>query len=257
MAKIISIANQKGGVGKTTTATAFAAGLYLHGKNVLVVDADPQCDTSDTYRADLYSGKTMEHVFTGTSVKEAIRITSYGDILPGDSDLADADMRFTMQGREYILKEALNPIEDIYDYIIIDLPPSLGIITINAFTASNAVIVPAFADRFSLKGLAKLSETILRVVKYSNNSLVVDGILLTKYDKRTVLNRHQKLVMEEMAKTLNTKVFATTIRSSISLPESQTQRDIIYSYAPGSTTARDYRNFVDEYLSTEDMDNAK
>lgn len=249
MSKIISIANQKGGVGKTTTATAIASGLNLLGYKTLLVDTDPQGNATDTYQATQENTSTIYDVFTGAATAaESIQATAQGDIIAGDLNMSAADMQFAMQGREYILKKALHPIQKKYDYIIIDTPPALGVITINAFTAAHALIVPMFADRYSLKGISQLSDTINTVKEYSNPALVVDGILLTRYNDRTVLGRDIKEIIGEMAKILKTKVFSTTIRQSVSLQESQTQQESIFTYAPNSTTGVDYKTFISEYL---------
>lgn len=251
MAKIIAVANQKGGVGKTTTATALAAGLNLEGYEVLFIDADPQCSGSDTFRAELFNVPTIKTIFDGLPAKDVIQRTSFGDIIPGDLDLADADMRYTMQGREYLLKWGLEPVLNQYDFIIIDTPPSLGILMINAFVAANSIIIPTTVDRLALRGIPQLSSTINVTKKISNPDLVVDGLLLTKYDKRTLLSRGLNNLISEMATVLNTRVFNTKIRNSISLPESQTKQESIFSYAPYSTTGMDYRSFMNEFLEME------
>lgn len=168
--KIVAITNQKGGVGKTTTATALASGLNRKGFNTLLVDTDPQSNASDTYRAT--DKPTIYEVFENkVSAVEVIQSTDQGDIIAGDLRMSAADMTFTKQGREYILKKALKPIESRYDYIIIDTPPALGIITINALTAAHSLIIPMLADRYSLQGIAQLSDTIETVKEYSNPDL--------------------------------------------------------------------------------------
>lgn len=246
--KIIAICNQKGGVGKTTTATALATGLKLRGHRTLLVDTDPQANASDTYGADTDNKPTIYSVFTGESrPADAVQTTEQGDILPGALEMSAADMTFTKQGREFILKKALKAFSTQYNYIIIDTPPALGIITINALTAAHALIIPMLADRYSLQGIAQLSDTINTVREYSNPNLAIDGILLTRYNARTVLNRDVKDSIEELAMNWGTKVYATTIRQSIAISESQTQQQSIFRYAPTSTTGQDYAAFVDEY----------
>lgn len=248
MTKIIVIANQKGGIGKTTTALALSNYLHRAGLRTLLVDADPQANASDTYQADLLTHKNMYDLFTGTPATACIQSTKQGDIIAGSLDMAMADAQFTQQGREYILKNALQPVADRYDYIVIDTPPALGIITVNAFTAARSVIIPMVADRYSMQGIAKLSLTIDTTRQYSNPNLLVDGILLTKYNPRIVLNRQVKEMIEEIAKTLHTKVFSTCIRGSIAIGESQICQQSIFSYDNQSTVASDYTDFAKEYL---------
>lgn len=248
MQKIITIANQKGGVAKTTTATAIANGLHRRGYKTLLVDTDPQGNASDTYGAT-EDKPTIYSVFTGeTDTAAAIQTTDQGDIIPGDLRMSAADMQFTRQGREYILRKALQPVQARYDFIVIDTPPALGIITINALTAAGGVIIPMLADRYSLQGINQLSDTIATVREYSNPALKVDGILLTRYNNRTVLSRDIRETIEELASAWHTVVFRTTIRQSISLQESQTQQQSIYEYAPHSTTGEDYTAFLEELI---------
>lgn len=253
MAKIITIANQKGGVGKTTTATALAYGLKEKGYKTLIVDTDPQSNASDTYGANLEDGTpSIYTVFLGeNSSQETIQKTSQGEIIPGDLRMSAADMQFTQQGREYMLKKALEPIRQDYDYIVIDSPPALGIITINALTAADSLIVPMVADRYSLQGLGQLSSSIDTVKEYSNPDLKIEGILLTRFNPRTILGQDIQGTIEELAEIWNTKVFDTTIRQSVAMPESQTMQQSIFQYAPDSTTASDYKDFLKEYLKGE------
>lgn len=249
MGKKIVIANQKGGVGKTTTATALASGLNMKGYKTLLVDTDPQGNASDTYGAQMENTPTIYDVFTGSAeLVDTIQTTSQGDVVPGDIRMSGADMQFTQQGREYRLRKALSPVAVNYEFIIIDTPPALGIITINALTTADSLIIPMIADRYSLQGIRQLSETIETVREYSNPDLMVNGILLTRYNSRTVLNRDIRDVIEQMAESWHTKVYETTIRQSISLQESQTQQESIFSYAPTSITGQDYQSFVDEFL---------
>lgn len=250
MSKIIAIANQKGGVAKTTTAISLAGGLIQRGFSVLLIDTDPQANATDTYGTSVEDKPTVYSIFTGEStVGQAIQHTAtLGDIIPGDLRMSAADMQFTQQGREYILKECLRTILPLYDYIIIDTPPTLGIVTINALTAANSLIIPMLADRYSLQGIRQLAGTIETIRKYSNPQLIIEGILLTRYNPRTILNRDVREIIEELVNNWNTKVFRTTIRQSVSLQESQTQQESIFTYAPESTTGKDYAAFVNEFI---------
>ncbi|MDL2233799.1 AAA family ATPase [Ruminococcaceae bacterium OttesenSCG-928-L11] len=250
MAKIIAVTNQKGGVGKTTTATSLAAGLVQKGYTSLLVDTDPQGNATDTYGVDAENGPTIFDVFVGeAAVTEAIqRQEGFGDIVSGDLRMSAADMQFTQQGREYILREALTPVLPAYDFVIVDTPPTLGIVTINALTAANSIIIPMLADRYSLQGIKQLAGTVNTVRKYSNPNLKIDGILLTRYNGRTILNRDVREAIETMVENWETKVFQTAIRQSVSLQESQTQQESIFDYAPDSTTGKDYMDFIQEYI---------
>lgn len=252
MARIIAIANQKGGVGKTTTSNALVSGLKERGYKTLLVDTDPQSNATDTLHTGGQEDNTIYTVFTGESDPvDAVITTEQGDILPGDLRMSAADMQFVQQGREYILKKALTPLREKYDYIIIDSPPALGIITVNALTAADSILVPIIADRYSLQGLTQLSGTIATVREYSNPQLEIAGILLTRFNERTILARDIQDIIKEVADSWDTKVFKSTIRQSVALPESQTQQESIFTYAPESTTAEDYNSFIDEFLEGE------
>lgn len=246
MAIVMSVANQKGGVGKTTTVTSLAAGMTLRGLKVLVIDADPQSSTSDTFRMQMDGVTTLYDIFNGTPITEAIQQTSQGDIVPGDMLLSDADETFKSIGREYILKDAISPILNDYDYIIIDTPPHIGLLIYNAFTASDSIIIPMCTDRYSAKGMTKLIECINKVKLRPNPDLIIEGILLTKYDGRTVLSRYMSDAINEIATSLNTKLFDTKIRNGIAIPESQTSQKTIFEYAPYCAPARDYTELIKE-----------
>lgn len=248
MAQIISINNQKGGVAKTTTAQSFAQGLSLEGYKVLLVDLDPQANLSFSTGSNIDNG-TMYEVMKG-ELKAADIISSIGglDILPSSLLLSGADLEFTTTGREYLLKDSLDPLVDIYDYIIIDTPPALGILTINSLTFSDKIIIPIGSDIYSLQGLAQLYETIQKVRKYVNPKLEIEGILLTKYDPRTILSGELKDKAQDIAEKLNTKLFKTTIRESVAIREAQAQQANIFEYAPKNNAVKDYKSFVDEFL---------
>ncbi|WMJ78580.1 MULTISPECIES: ParA family protein [unclassified Sedimentibacter] len=247
MAKVISVTNQKGGVGKTTTTGAVAAGFKLKGYQVLCVDLDPQSNLSFSSGAETEDCATIYEILKGeTKTSFAIQKTPSFDIIPSNILLSGIELEFTQTGREYLLREALNSVKDKYDYIFIDTPPALSILTVNAFTASDNIIIPMLADIFSLQGIAQLSETIDRVRRYCNPSLKVEGIILTKFNKRTILSREIKGTAELIAEKLNTGILNTTIRSSVVVMEAQTNQQDIYSYAPKNAAARDYMGLVEE-----------
>ena len=249
MAKVISISNQKGGVGKTTTAGAVAAGFKIKGYKVLCVDLDPQSNLSFSSGAETEDCPTIYEVLKGDAkALFSIQKMASFDIISSNILLSGLELEFTHTGREYLLKEALSTINDKYDFIFIDTPPALSILTVNAFTASDYIIIPMLADIFSLKGIAQLSDTIERVRKYCNPDLKVEGIVLTKFNKRTILSREIKGTAELVAQQLGTGLFNTTIRSSVAIMEAQTNQQEIFSYAPGNSAVQDYKNFVKELI---------
>ena len=249
MAKVISISNQKGGVGKTTTVGAIAAGFKIKGYKVLCVDLDPQSNLSFSSGAETEGCPTIYEVLKG-EVKTSFSIQKMPsfDIISSNILLSGLELEFTQTGREFLLQEALASVKDKYDFIIIDTPPALSILTVNAFTASDYIIIPMLADIFSLQGIAQLSETIERVKKYCNSNLKVEGIVLTKFNKRTILSREIKGTAELIAEELGTNLFNTTIRSSVAIKEAQTNQQEIFSYAPKNTAVQDYKDFVNELI---------
>ncbi len=249
MAKIISISNQKGGVGKTTTTGAVAAGFKLKGYKVLCLDLDPQSNLSFSSGAETEDCPTIYEILKGEAkTLFSIQKMPSFDIIASNILLSGIELEFTQTGREFLLKEALSSVRDKYDYIFIDTPPALSILTVNAFTASDYVIIPMLTDIFSLQGIAQLSETIDRVRKYCNPSLKVEGIVLTKYNKRTVLSREIKGTAELIAEKLNTSIFDSTIRSSVAIMEAQTNQQDIYDYSHKNAAAQDYMDLVEELI---------
>lgn len=241
--KIITVVNQKGGVGKSTTAAALAGGLVFHGFRVLSVDLDAQGNLSHTMRA--VPGKGILPVLTQEiSAAEAIQHTAFGDLLPASRNLAGADGIITETGKEYRLKEALAGMD--YDYIIIDSPPALGIVTVNALTAAHGAIIPAQADIYSLQGVEQLAGTIEAVKKYCNPGLVIEGILLTRYSPRSVLSREVRELMEQLAQRMGTRLYKTAIREAIAVKEAQISRKSLFEYAPSANVTEDYRTFLKE-----------
>ena len=170
------------------------------------------------------------------------------DVLPGSLSLALADMEFSQTGREYLLRESLTEIQERYDYIVIDTPPSLGILTMNALTASNYVIVPVQADVYSLQGIGQLSQTMQTVKRYCNPGLTIAGILITRYNSRAVLSKDMAAMLDDTAKALNTMLFKTKIRECIAIKEAQAQQMDIFTYAPKSNAAKDYDNMIEELM---------
>lgn len=248
--KKLVIANQKGGVGKSTTADALADVLTrMFRKKVLMVDADPQCNTSDTYQAVIDNTATLyDLLLKKEQIQDVIQHTEVGDIIAGDPLLNQADIQLTKTGKEFTLKKALLPVQNEYDYIIIDTAPSLGILLINALTCADSVIVPITADRYSLQGLSQLNDTIQAVKEYTNPELEIMGLLRTQYDPRTTLSRDVSASLPEIADMLQTRVFQTVIRKCIAAQQAQAKRVPLLQYAPKCTTATDYIRLAEEIL---------
>ena len=247
----IAIINQKGGVGKSTTAHAIGAGLSLRGRKVLYIDLDAQGNLSYTLGADAtgLTGLSALEVLEGqATASKAIQRTAQGDIIAASPALSGADTILTSVGKEYRLREALEGLQGQYDYIVIDTPPALGILTVNALTACHGCIIPAQADIFSLHGISQLHSTIQTVRKYCNPSLKVLGILLTRYSARTVISREVGEMVEQTAAQLHTKLYRSRIREGTALKEAQALRMDIYAYAPRSNAASDYSALVDEIM---------
>lgn len=243
--KVITISNQKGGVAKTTTAAALWAGLNMRGYKTLAIDLDPQRNLSDGVGAD--ESKTAFGVLTGElTATEAIQSVGGYDIIAGTTMLAAADNVLTETGKECRLKEAIEPLKEKYHYCIIDTPPALGVLTVNALTAADSVIVPVQADLYSINGLTKLYMTVEAVRKYFNPGLTIEGVLLTRYKPRASMSKEVMSILKNSADTLNTKVFNTTIRESIKTAEAQAQQQSIIQAFPKSTAAEDYNELIDE-----------
>lgn len=246
--KTITIINQKGGVGKSTTAHAIGAGLSIKGYKVLFIDLDAQGNLSYTLNADTRGYNALGVLERPQTIKEEIQQIGNIDILASSPNLAGADNIINQTGKEYRLKEALELVKDIYDYCVIDTPPALGIVTINALTASTGAIIPAQADIYSLQGISQLNQTIEAVKKYCNPSLYIMGIVLTRYSKRIIIRREVAEMLEETAKNLNTKLYNTKIRESIALVEAQAMKEDIYTYAPKSNATEDYMALTEEII---------
>lgn len=249
----VAVTIQKGGDGKTTTAQALGVGLRLKGYRVLFVDLDPQGNLSRTLEADT-SGETPDTLALLRGEATGIQHTGGGDIIAASPALVGADREKALSsiGREYRLRKALEPLSGEYDYCIVDTPPALGILTVNALTAASIVVIPAQADDYSLDAVERLSETIEAVRSYCNPALEVGGILLTRYNGRNNVTRYLEELIEEAAERLGARVYQTRIRECAYLKEAKTMRQDIYSYSPRSNAAKDYRAFVDEFIGGKD-----
>lgn len=246
--QIICIANQKGGVGKTTTAHILLTGLTHAGYKTLGVDIDPQTNLTYTAGIEPEARKTVYDLFKGKPIAEAIQTTAAGfDMISGSIDLAGADMEFTQIGKEYILRDLLEPVKENYDFCIIDTPPTLGILTVNALTAAQKVIIPMLADVYSLQGLSQLQTMIQTVQHYCNPSLTIDGLLLTKYSPRAVINQQLKENLEELAKQLNTKLYSSVIREAVAIKEIQLAAGDLFRDNPKANITKDYKAFISEF----------
>ena len=241
MAKVITVINQKGGVGKTTTAHAIGAWLQrTKGKKVLFIDLDQQGNLTYATGASNSNYNSLKLLINGSLDAKKIQHTSSGfSVIPSDPMLANIDMILTDTGKEYRLKEALKDLKD-YDYVVIDNPPSMNVIMINALTASDFAIIPAQADIFSLQGITQLGKSLDAVKSYTNKDLNVLGIVLTRHNGRTILSRDILEVIEDTAKQLKTKVYSQTIREAVAVKEAQATRKDIFSYDAKSNASQDY-----------------
>lgn len=247
--RTIAVINQKGGVGKSTTAQAIGAGFIREGASVLFVDLDPQCNLSYLMGADitgLTGGNALDVLQGNATIADAIQKTSQGDIVAAAPSLAGADVVLTATGKEYRLREALESLAGQYDYCLIDTPPALGVLTVNALTACNGCVIPAQADFLSLQGIGQLHKTIGTVKKYCNPNLKVFGIVLTRYNARAVISREVTSMMEGTAAALQTQVYQTRIRECTAIKEAQAMRQTIYDYAPKSNASLDYSALLQE-----------
>ena len=247
MSQIITVTNQKGGVGKTTVAAALVCGLHRRGARVLGVDIDPQGNLGFTLGLDIGSGHTVYDVLKGAcSIESAIVTTEYGDVLPSDIMLSIADVEFTAPQREFMLAHQLSFLGDRYDFIIIDTPPALNILTVNAYVATDGLIIPMAPEVLSLLGVSQIKETIDSVREYYNSRLRVMGILLTRFNPRLNLNREMLELSQQMAEQLDTRVFQTKIRNSVSVAAAPAHGISIVDYSPHSKPSQDYECLCDE-----------
>lgn len=251
----IAVINQKGGVGKSTTALALGAGLILKGYKVLFVDLDAQGNLSYTLNASTQEDNALNVLKGPQAAKENVQHTEQGDVIASSPSLAGADTFITQTGKEYRLREGLETIAGRYQYCIIDTPPALGILTINALTACTGAIIPAQADIYSLQGISQLRGTIETVRKYCNPALAILGIVLTRFNGRSIIRREVAEMLEQTAGQLHTKLYRSRIRECTALVEAQATRQSIFKYAPKSNAAADYKALTEEIIGEERANN--
>lgn len=256
MARIIAIANQKGGVGKTTTAVNLAAAMAVLEKKILLIDADPQANATSGVGIDIKSQKKgtyqlLEHT---ASANETIIATSTPnlDLIPSHIDLVAIEIELVdKKDREYMLRKALKTVDEKYDYIVIDCAPSLGLITLNALAAADSLIIPIQCEYFALEGLGKLLNTIKSVQKIHNKNLDIEGLLLTMFDSRLRLSNQ---VVEEVQKHFGKMVFKTIIQRNIRLSEAPSFGESIIDYDATSKGAKNYLSLANEIMKKKIID---
>ena len=245
MGIVVSLLNHKGGVGKTTSAINIGAGLVEHGKKVLLLDLDPQANLTislgiSRQPSSIYEALRGESELVPYTHKQGL------DVITSTLDLSGAEMELINEaGREFILRELLSHVVDDYDYVVIDCPPSLGLLTLNALTSSQFVVIPLQTEFLAVQGLAKIKQVIDKVRFRLNKDLRIAGVAATMYDSRRVLNRD---VVETIHKYFGEKVFKTYVRENIALAEAPAQRKDIFEYNPKSPGAEDYLNLSKELI---------
>ena len=245
MGKIIAVANQKGGVGKTTTCVNLTCALKKRGRRVLLVDCDPQGNSTSGMGVDkTATPNCYDMLMNGAAAADCIRSTKYGDVLPANMNLSGCSVELvSSEQREYIMKTALAAVQDDYDFILIDCPPSLELLTINALVAADSVLIPVQCEYYALEGIADLMRSIKMCNKRLNPELTVQGIVMTMYDGRTNLSLQ---VAEEVKRHFPGQVYATVIPRNVRLSEAPSHGMPVLDYDPYSRGAEAYRMLAEE-----------
>ena len=248
MAKIVAVVNQKGGVGKTTTCVSLTAALQEKGKSVLLCDFDPQANSTSGMGVDkTLSGGVYDVLINGADVEKTVVHTKWGDVLPSSKNLAGAGIEMIgLERREFLLKDALDELSPRYDFILIDCPPSLGLLTVNALVAADKLLIPIQCEFYALEGVTKLLESMKRVKSRLNPTLDIYGILLTMYDSRTTLS---KQVVDEVREYFGRLVFATPIPRTVKLSEAPSFGQPITQYDPKGRGALSYIELAKEVIA--------
>lgn len=256
MAIKIGVANMKGGIGKSTTALALAAGLKKRGFRVLMIDTDPQRNTTNVYRAKTEKVATLyDIIFANYSAADCVQHTDYGDIIASDDTLQNADTQIKPSPIMYKhIEKAIREIDDKYDFIIFDTMPHAGVLLGNVLMASQYIITPVTCDAFGVQGILDFY-SLVSEYQEANESLKMLGLLIIKYKGRQSLTKDvEDNLLPDYAQRMKTRLFDTRIRESVKCQEAQTVRQSLFEYAPNCTTAKDYNSFIDEILSILNID---
>ena len=256
LAKIVAIVNQKGGVGKTTTCVNLTSSLKEKGNRVLLCDFDPQANSTSGMGVDKAASRGVYDVLiNGADVTASVAHTRYGDVLPSSKALAGAGIEMIdRENREFLLKQALDILSPNYDFILIDCPPSLGLLTVNALTAADYLLIPTMAETFAASGITQLYDTYRSVKKYTNPALRIDGVLLTRTERTRVTKTIQELT-GKIAEYMGADVYRTTIRSNVIIKEAQAAQENVFDYVEGKSQTKgervteSSRNFVGDCLA--------
>ena len=247
MAHIIAVTNQKGGVGKTTTCCALISGLSAAGYKVLGIDLDPQGNLGFSLGIDIENGFTIYDLLRGSAgINDVIRRTASGDMIPSNILLSSLELEFDRSGMEYMLQNAIAPVKNSYDFIVIDTPPALNILTVNAYVPSDSLIIPMLPEVLSLLGISQLKDTVEAVKRSRNANLKILGVLLIKYNKHLNLVREVEELTTAIAEQLETSILKTKIRNNIAVAEAPAHGQSVLTYAPRSNAAADFNALIKE-----------